>query len=699
MRIITQLLAIGSALGLTFLTSLAIVRAAEYPGVAPGPAQAGIDRDSISLGNKALSAHWTVRNSGLLRAGLRDESGRAGSDVLPISGPAFRIAMSDGTEYVADAMNRAAQPSMADAPPLSKAVRAADRSPGRQISVPLISADGKLAVTWRAILRDGSNYVREELELVPKHDDVSIREVIWLDEVLPGAKTTGTVDGSPIVAGNFFLGFEDPMSVNDVAASGRVTCRLKRDATLEKDQKLTLSFIAGVAPAGQMRRAFLYYVERERAHPYRPFLHYNCWYDIAWHHYFSEEQCLDAVKGFGEQLIRPYGVTMDSMVFDDGWDDYHTLWQFHEKLPNGFSKIDEACRSYGTRVGVWLSPFGGYGAAKAARLKYGRAQGYETNAAGFSLSGPKYYARFKSECRNMIGKYGVNYFKFDGIVAPARDDAKFSIAASADAGSRFILDTEALRRLMLELRDGNNGGEPDLFINFTSGSWPSPFWLRYADSLWRQGHDSGFRGPGPAQQQCLTYRDGETYRNIVRRGTLYPINSLMTGGIIYSRNGNPGRTDFTSAGLKDDIHSYFASGTCLQELYLQPSRLTPSDWKVLAESAQWSRANADILVDTHWIGGDPNKLEVYGWASWTPRKGIISLRNPNDRPQTFALDVQQALELPNTAAKTFVLKSPWKEDAARPTLRAEAGKLLTISLRPFEIVTLESTEQGAGSTE
>jgi hypothetical protein len=32
---------------------------------------------------------------------------------------------------------------------------------------------------------------------------------------------------------------------------------------------------------------------------------------------------------------------------------------------------------------------------------------------------------------------------------------------------------------MIELRDE----DPALYINFTTGSWPSPFWLRYADSL------------------------------------------------------------------------------------------------------------------------------------------------------------------------------------------------------------------------
>ena len=34
---------------------------------------------------------------------------------------------------------------------------------------------------------------------------------------------------------------------------------------------------------------------------------------------------------------------------------------------------------------------------------------------GFSLAGPKYYARFREVCAEMVEKYGVNYFKFDGI--------------------------------------------------------------------------------------------------------------------------------------------------------------------------------------------------------------------------------------------------------------------------------------------
>jgi hypothetical protein len=456
-----------------------------------------------------------------------------------------------------------------------------------------------------------------------------------------------------------------------------VSC-LERNAALKRSETLTLSFVVGVAPPGQIRRAFLYYVEQERAHPYRSFLHYNSWYDIAWDPFsLNETNCLDAIRTLGERFIKPHGMEMDSIVFDDGWDDPASLWRFHPGFPHGFAPLSKLCSSYHTRLGVWLSPFGGYGASKEQRLKFGREQGYEINAAGFSLAGPKYYAAFKRACVEMIRQYGVNYFKFDGIA---------SGTYASGAGSAYLLDTEAMRRLMLELRQE----EPGLFINLTTGSWPSPFWLRYADSLWRQGDDTGFSGKGSRQQQWLTYRDSQVYQNIVRRAPLYPLNSLMSHGVAYSRRGNPGDASYNSAGFRDDIHAYFGSGTDLQELYIQPGKLSSSDWDELAEAAKWSRSNSDVLVDTHWIGGDPSKPEVYGYASWSLRKGIVMLRNPDDQPRQFALDVRTAFDLPPGAATEYTLVSPWKEDAGRPHPHASAGQSLRLNLQPFEVLVYDA---------
>jgi hypothetical protein len=436
--------------------------------------------------------------------------------------------------------------------------------------------------------------------------------------------------------------------------------------------------VIGVAPQRQMRRAFLHYLERERAHPYRPFLHYNSWYDIAWNPFaLNETNCLAAIRAFGEDFLKPHGVVMDAMVFDDGWDDPKTLWQFHRGFPNGFAPLAALCRQYDTRLGVWLSPFGGYGEPRNQRLKFGHEQGFETNATGFSLAGPRYYAAFKAACVNMIRRYGVNHFKFDGIA---------SGMYASGAGADYWRDTEAMRRLMLELRQE----DPNLYINLTTGSWPSPFWLRYADSVWRQGGDMGLAGKGSQQQQWLTYRDQETYRNIVGKGPLYPLNSLMTQGVAYSRHGSAGESTFNSAGFKDDVRAFFGSGTGLQELYIQPGKLKPADWRVLAEAAKWSRTNADVLVDAHWLGGDPSKLEVYGYASWTPRKGIVMLRNPDDQAHEFALDVQSAFELPPGTPTKYIFKSPWAEDAAKPALATRAGKPLRFTLKPFEVVVFDA---------
>jgi hypothetical protein len=576
------------------------------------------------------------------------------------------------------------RPIASELPTKSTSARLADRTGGRKLELRLRSADGRLQVLWRAILRDGANYLRQEIELAPLLDDVVIRKILWLDEPLPEANVAGSVDGSPVIMGNLFLGFEDPMSVNAVSEpvgsvlERRVVSSLERNAGLKRGETLTLSFVIGVAPPGQMRRAFLYYVEQERAHPYRSFLHYNSWYDIAWDPFsLNETNCLDAIRTLGERFIKPYGMAMDAIVFDDGWDDPASLWNFHRGFPNGFAPLSELCSAYHTRLGVWLSPFGGYGAPKDQRLKFGREQGYEINAAGFSLAGPKYYSAFKRACVEMIHRYGVNYFKFDGIA---------SGASASGAGSAYVLDTEAMRRLMLELRQE----EPGLFINLTTGSWPSPFWLRYADSLWRQGDDTGFSGKGGRQQQWLTYRDSQVYQNIVKRAPLYPLNSLMSHGVAYSRHGNPGDPSYNSAGFRDDIHAYFGGGTDLQELYVQPGKLSSADWDELAEAAKWSRASTDVLVDTHWIGGDPSKSEVYGYASWSPRKGIVMLRNPDDQPQEFALDVRAAFDLPPGAATEYTLASPWKEHAGRPHPRASAGQSLRLILKPFEVLVFDA---------
>ena len=640
--------------------------------VGAGAARVERHGESIRLFNRAIDASWRVATDGPRLDAVRDvETGER----IVFGGELFQIRLAEGGSYGIPDWVRQGDVRVV------KARGAVDggggRSGGRMIEADYRSVDGRLLLGWRAILRDETAYVRVEILIRAARDGESLKEIVWCDTAMEHAGVAGRVDGSPLVNGRFFFGAEDPMSHNEATAS-RVVCRLPLAVPLVATRPVASSFVLGTVPEeGQLRRGFLRYLEGERAHPYRTFLHYNSWYDISWDPFaLNETNCLEAIQICGERFIRPYGVVMDSMVFDDGWDNPRSLWQFHDGFPRGFSPHAALCKRYGTRLGVWLSPFGGYGGPKEQRLRFGAAQGFETNGAGFSLAGAKYSKAFRDACIGMMRRYGVNYFKFDGIAA----------GMYADGSAQYTEDTEAMRALMLDLRRE----DPKVYINLTTGSWPSPFWLRYADSLWRQGGDMGQAGKGNAQQQWLTYRDQEVRRNIVGKSPLFPLSSLMTQGVAYSRHGTAGEPTFDSRGFKDDVRAFFGSGTGLQELYIQPGKLSAEDWRVLAEAARWSRANSDVLADTHWIGGDPGKLEVYGYASWSARKGIVMLRNPDDTARTFRLALASAFQLPFGAPRDYTLRSPWAEDAGKVGLRLVAGTAGEIVLGPFEVLVLEA---------
>ncbi len=429
----------------------------------------------------------------------------------------------------------------------------------------------------------------------------------------------------------------------------------------------------GTSAPGQLRRDFLAYLERERAHPYRTFLHYNSWYDLGYFNKYDEAGALDVIHAFGDELHVKRGVTLNSFLFDDGWDDSKTLWHFNSGFPHGFTNLKRAAAEYGAAPGVWLSPWGGYGQPRKDRLQYGKAQGYETNAGGFALSGPKYFKLFHDTCVDFIKRYGVNQFKFDGT----------GNASHVVPGSAFDSDFDAMIALIGDLRRV----EPDLFVNLTTGTFPSPFWLRYCDSIWRGGDDDSFAGVGTPREQWITYRDGDTYAGIVKKGPLYPINSLMLHGMIYARHAGKLATD-PGNDLRNEIRAYFGTGTQLQEMYMTPSLLSTQNWDDLAQAANWSRGNAGTLVDTHWVGGDPVKLEPYGWASWSAEKGILVLRNPGDTPGTIDIDVALALELPEAAPQRYTVSSPWHESTTAPR-RLAAGAPQTFRLAPFEVLTME----------
>lgn len=534
------------------------------------------------------------------------------------------------------------------------------------------------AVDWCLIERPGTQYVRSLVRIDAGSSDLPIAEVRLLQFTDQAAHVSGSVQGSPVIDRNLFFGVEHPLSSNSVR-DGAVTASIFRELPLRAGQSITYSAVVGTSPPGQLRRAFLAYLESERPRAYKPFLHYNSWYDIGYGNRYSEEDAIDRINAFGTQLVQKRHVQLDSFLFDDGWDNPNSLWGFNKGFPDGLAKTGAAAARYNAGIGVWLSPWGGYGEQKRERIAYGRAHGYEIMNDGYALSGSRYFNRFEQTCLEMIDKYHVNQFKFDGT----------GNANRVFPGSVFDSDFDAAIHLIERLRKE----EPSLFVNLTTGTTASPFWVFYADSIWRGGEDHDFAGVGSPRQRWITYRDAQTYANIVRKGPLFPLNSLMLHGIIYAKQAKDLTSD-PNNDFADEVHSYFGTGTQLQELYITPSLLSEADWDTLAEAARWSRAHAATLKDTHWIGGDPAQLEVYGWAAWSPRLGIITLRNPSDKPQSFTLNLARALELPPGAASAYSVHGVWNDaknwqrNAAR---RMDRNHSAEIQLAPFEVLTLEAS--------
>ena len=284
-----------------------------FPGHAPGESQVAATVNSAELSNDALAAAWTWAGGRLTPLSLLNKLSNVR---LPAPDEAFSLEFRDGKVLRAsDFKVQWARTETLEGN--AKAVGLAERCAGRQVSALLAANNGAIEVEWSASLRNGANYVRQQVKIRSLRGEADIAKVVLVSHELPGADVVGQVPGSPIVAGSFFTGFEHPMSSSRVdtakivpdpaAVEGNLsadhipdpqatplhthaTAWLNLALPIQEGKTFTAGSVQGVVPEGQLRRGVLYYVERERAHPYRTFLHYNSWYDIGYFTPYDRER-------------------------------------------------------------------------------------------------------------------------------------------------------------------------------------------------------------------------------------------------------------------------------------------------------------------------------------------------------------------------------------------------------------------------
>ena len=292
----------------------------------------------LRIGNKAVEWRGEVVNGKLRPVEVDD---KINGQTLPLTGNCFELVLGDSTVLSSADFQLAGAPEIGALKCDPSSPTLARHFPGQQLVAKFSAPDRHLSAEWRVILRDGSTYVRQELALQAAGEDVLVKEIVLFDQKVSGAKTDGSVEGSPAVAGNFFLGYEHPMARNEVGTNDVVRCSFLRNAVLKNGETLTQALVTGVTPAGQLRRGFLAYVERERAHPYRPFcITIRGMTSRGSDRKYDETQSLNVIDlrpGTG----RKRGVKLDSFLFDDGWDDNQTLWQFQSRFSQRLRAVEE----------------------------------------------------------------------------------------------------------------------------------------------------------------------------------------------------------------------------------------------------------------------------------------------------------------------------------------------------------------------
>ncbi|CAE8740324.1 unnamed protein product, partial [Polarella glacialis] len=490
----------------------------------------------------------------------------------------------------------------------------------------------------------------------------------------------GEVDGSPLIniGRGLWLAMEHPRAAHGLRNNGTsLVARLWGTAP----STAYFASLGAAAPLSQgsfaeamplLRRQFQTYLRLIRASAPRQHLHYASWYDLRRHpcvdssalglprctaaKTFNEEQSMQRLAEVHSQLAAR-GVSLDGMLLDDGWDDAGMPWQADAlNFPRGLAPLSAAAVEKGTTLGVWLSPWGGFGEGGKRRVRLGASRGFEAYEGDWHtlrLSGPRCYAWFRNASRQLLLGSGVRFFKFDGV------GAGLGKPGAGDFGE----DVDKLLQLTAELREdalaadnlaSSSGRRPssELFVSAATGSWPSPFWLTSVDSVWRGGPDLGRKGVGSERQQWITFRDAMVYESVVQRAPLFPLSGLSLGGIVWSGAEEPG-VYLNSYGLEDfvdEVMSFFMSGASQQELQVQPELLAPAHWDALASAVNVSRQNRELLLDSHWIGGDPAKGDAYGYASYAcpPCAGLLSWRNPLAETRSVEFTLRSALALPQS---------------------------------------------------
>ena len=642
-----------------------------------------------------------------------------GEDGLAVKSDEFEILLFDGSRYTVADYAHAGGPTRS-----RRAGRETIRIDYRRKPASPRTAPQGIAV--RYTLADGP-YVRKRVDLAMREGQKIDRLQVLRFSTDRRASRGGL--GQPVFIGNWFFGVDYPgfySRHSDGFVEPDFLYRHPYDIDLEGGDRehaprkglVTLFHFPGrarrqpdgtwgirskTAVIGISRRkgegaelGLLDYIGETRK-PTRSHLHYNNWYSAK-----GKAVTVDSfVHGIYRTIrdrLKPYGAKLDAMVPDHGWENSKTFDRIfepkadssHDPLP----KVSEALMKEGARLGIWMALDGtnqsvkrglevGYRSAYRQRFDRSAAR-WHGGKDYFDLLDARYQSDLKRSLGHLLVEAKVDYIKhdFNHNFTTHHQPQRHARERCLDA----TLDLLAYERKL----------HPGVFQNYTNGTWFSPWWLREVDCLWMMSGDSGGGGAWPElslRAGATTYRDKhffQSFNNPPRcPRPIVPIANFMTHGILFSKRKPFTNFKDTLRDWSDYVVMYFARGTTLKELYIDPELLDEGRWKVLGMAANWAVRSQRRLMNTVYVGGNPERGEVYGYVSWVDGRAILTLRNPDRGGRAINVPFDRSVYYRGASGRAwraraiypFVEPMPWRLTSGRAFEVAVPGE----SVHVFEL--------------
>ena len=447
-----------------------------------------------------------------------------------------------------------------------------------------------------------------------------------------------------------------------------------------------------------IREDFLTYI-REISRKVKPRFQYNSWYDHM--HDITDENItksfMEIEKGLTNTLVPP----LDSYVVDDGFVDWDAdFWSFNKKFPNELYPASSLARKFSSEFGLWNGPRGGYnnktGQFGKNMEKAGKG-GYNKEANDVCVSSSAYIKNITDYYLDYTKKFDINYWKLDGFLLTACKNKNHGHMVGGYNGMyQYTEMWENWISIFKKIRLSRETIGKDMWINQTSYSIPSPWFLQWSDSLWIQNsNDIGFidktkKGEKLGDKdvdRTLTYRDNCYYDFSVVRNYQFPNEFLYNHDPIY---GNTAKISMTDEEYRKYMFMMTTRGTAFWELYYSYNMFNDAKWRINADALRFIRNEYDVLKTSQFVGGCPAKGEVYGYSAWTENKGIISLRNPANRPQSFKFVLDESFgTFKGTENLKLSFVYPYDHSADDKTYNY--GDEITMELAPHEVVIMKLT--------